>query len=83
MRYFVLILMLISWQVFGARDFGYLKPEDQLYYKNQPMDGLNQQERIDSTVKEINKLHGEIAQLKRDIAVLRAEIQELKSGPKK
>lgn len=83
MRQLVLFVLVYSLPVLGARDFGYLKPEDQMYYKNQPMDGLNQQERIDSTVKEINKLHGEIAQLKRELATLRSELQELKNEPKK
>ncbi len=56
----------------------YLKPEDQPYYKNDTMDGNNQRERIDSTVKEINKLHGDVSALKTEVALLKKEIEELK-----
>lgn len=59
-------------------DYGYLKPEDQKYYKNDIMDGNNQRERTDSTVKEINKMYGEMASMKAEIVQLRAEIEELK-----
>jgi hypothetical protein len=66
-----------------AIEFGYLKPEDQKFYKNEAMAGMNQQERIDSSVKEINKLHGEIAQLKKEMALMRVEIEALKNAPPK
>lgn len=56
-----------------------LRPEDQKYYKNEAFDGQNKLERIDSTVKEINKLHGEIASLRSELEVFKAEVQELKS----
>lgn len=56
-----------------------LKPEDQKYYKNEAFDGQNQLERIDSTVKEINKLHGMIESLRNEVNALKAEVQELKS----
>ena len=74
---YVLCLMLISGSAL-ATDYGYLKPEDQKYYKNDSLDGNNQRERIDSTVKEINKLHGEIAAMKAQIQTLRQEVDELK-----
>ncbi|WP_408096965.1 hypothetical protein ACJVC5_18170 [Peredibacter sp. HCB2-198] len=74
---YVLCLMLISTSAF-ATDYGYLKPEDQKYYKNDSLDGNNQRERVDSTVKEINKLHGEIAAMKAQIQTLRQEVDELK-----
>lgn len=63
-------------------DYGYLKKEDQQYYKNDSMEGNNQRERIDSTVKEINKLHGEINSLKSDVATLKQEIEALKAKQK-
>ena len=74
---YVLCLMLISGSAL-ATDYGYLKPEDQKYYKNDSLDGNNQRERVDSTVKEINKLHGEIAAMKAQIQTLRQEVDELK-----
>jgi hypothetical protein len=57
-----------------------LKPEDQRYYKNEAGQGLNQLERIDSTVKEINRLHGEIATLRAELQTLRKDVDELKKA---
>lgn len=74
---YALCLFLLSTSAF-AIEYGYLKPEDQKYYKNDSMDGNNQRERIDSTVKEINKLHGEVATLKAQVQILRQEMDELK-----
>ena len=56
----------------------YLTPEDQPYYKNDTRDGNNQRERLDSIVKEINKVHGDVNALKTEIALLKKEIEELK-----
>jgi peptidoglycan hydrolase CwlO-like protein len=82
-KYLTVSLTLLSiTALVQAMDFGYLKPEDQKYYKNEAMAGLNQQERIDSTVKEINKLHAEIALLKKEMAALKAELQATKNAPK-
>jgi peptidoglycan hydrolase CwlO-like protein len=55
-----------------------LSAEDQKYYKNEYGSGMNQLERIDSTVKEINKLHGEIAGMKAEMQAMKKEIEELK-----
>jgi len=75
-----LSFLLISNSMFGAgTDFGYLKKEDQQFYKNDSMEGNNKMERIDSTVKEINKLHGEIATMKSEISQLKQEVELLKS----
>lgn len=74
---YVLCLMFITGSAL-ATDYGYLKPEDQKYYKNDSLDGNNQRERVDSAVKEINKLHGEIAAMKAQIQTLRQEVDELK-----
>lgn len=71
------LVLLFSASAF-ATDYGYLKPEDQKYYKNDSLDGNNQRERVDSTVKEINKLHGELAALKAQVQTLRQEVDELK-----
>ena len=59
-------------------NYGYLKKEDQKYFKNDSMEGNNQYERIDLNVKEINKLHGEIINLKSEISSLKEEIEKLK-----
>ena len=59
-------------------DYGYLKSEDQKYFKNDSREGNNQLERIDLNVKEINKLHGEITLLKAQMASLKSEIEKLK-----
>jgi cell division protein FtsB len=60
-------------------DYGYLKKEDQQYFKNDSMEGQNRLERIDANVKEINKLHGEIQSMKADITALKKEVEILKS----
>ena len=58
---------------------GQLSPEDQKYYKNESGAGLNQLERIDSSVKEINKIYAEIANLKSEVTALKKEVAELKA----
>lgn len=62
-----------------AADYGYLKKEDQMYFKNDAMEGQNKQERIDANVKEINKLHEEIGKLKAELSELRSEVEALKN----
>lgn len=75
----ILISILFSSVLYAqSKDYGYLKPEDQKYYKNEAFSGMNQLERIDSTVKEINKLHGEIAAMKAEIQILKRDLEELK-----
>ncbi|HXH76577.1 MAG TPA: hypothetical protein VNJ08_16515 [Bacteriovoracaceae bacterium] len=70
-----LLLFVLSFTVQAQQaPIGYLTPEDQKYYKNDQMDGNNKQERLDSVVKEINKLHGEIASLKAEMAALKAQV---------
>jgi peptidoglycan hydrolase CwlO-like protein len=63
-----------------AQQGGYLSAQDQKYYKNDSFEGNNQRERIDSLVKEMNKLHGDIAGMKAEIQILKAEVQEMKKG---
>ena len=74
-----LSFLLGSCMLLAGTDFGYLKKEDQQFYKNDSMEGNNKMERIDSTVKEINKLHGEIATMKSEISQLKQEVEMLKS----
>jgi len=64
----------------GTVDYDYLKKEDQQYFKNDSVEGKNKFERIDSNVKEINKLHGEINSMKADIVQMKEEIEKLKSS---
>lgn len=59
-----------------------LKPEDQQYYKNQRFDGMNKLQRIDSLVIEVNKVYGEMATMKADIAALKDEVEKLKAAKK-
>jgi peptidoglycan hydrolase CwlO-like protein len=60
-------------------DYGYLTKEDQQFFKNDIRDGNNQRERLDSNVKEINKLHGEINSMKAELLQMKQEIEQLKS----
>lgn len=62
-----------------AVDLGYLKPSDQTYYKNDSFEGQNKMERIDSLVKELNKVYGEMASMKADIAQLKQDVEALKA----
>jgi len=80
MKTLITIICLMNTSLLLAQtDYGYLKKEDQQYFKNDSMEGQNRLERIDSNVKEINKLHGEIQSMKADIAALKKEIELLKS----
>jgi predicted RNase H-like nuclease (RuvC/YqgF family) len=76
--FFYLLTLFISLTAYST-DYGYLKKEDQVYFKNDSFEGSNKWERIDKNVKEINKLHGEIATLKADIAELKKEVEMLKN----
>ena len=79
MRYGVLLIALMSFPVFAQNNYGYLKPEDQKYFKNDSLDGKNKWERIDANVAEINRLHGMIAEMKLEIAKLKADVEQLKA----
>ncbi len=78
MKFFALVLLLGSFQSYAQIKSGYLTPEDQKYYKNDSFDGNNQRERIDSLVKETNKLHGELAAVKAELQLLKKELEDLK-----
>ena len=77
-----LICLTIGFSAFatnsGSPSYGTLTLEDQKYYKNESNAGQNQFERIESLVKETNKLHGKIKSMEDDIAILKKEIATLK-----
>lgn len=77
MKTFILLLLLSNVAMAQIKS-GYLSAEDQKYYKNDSFDGNNQRERIDSLVKETNKLHQTIAELRAEIQALRKDLEELK-----
>lgn len=79
MKYLLLLTALTFASTSFATDYGYLKKEDQQYYKNDSMEGNNKLERIDSLVKEMNKVYGEMATMKSEIAALKAEVEVLKN----
>lgn len=62
----------------GKLEDAYLKDDDQKFYKNQAFAGQNESQRVDSLVKEINKLHGEMAEMKSEIEKLRNDVETLK-----
>lgn len=78
-KYLCFLIAFTSINSWGQVDYGYLKASDQKYYKNDSMEGNNQFERIDMNVKEINKLHGEVATLKAELQKLRSEVEILKA----
>lgn len=75
---FCLMFALFSLPLFAQDNYGFLKPEDQKYFKNDSLDGKNKFERIDANVREINRLHGMVAELKMEIARLKTDVEELK-----
>lgn len=75
---FIFSLLLLS--TVASAQQGYLSAQDQKYYKNDSFEGNNQRERIDSLVKEMNKIHGELASMKSEVKSLKTEIIELKKG---
>ena len=78
-----LFLVLFSGSLLAQpANVSYLTAEDQKYYRNDVMDGNNLQERISLDVKEINKLHGLINQLRSEVTALRADVDELKKRVK-
>lgn len=77
MRVFALIIFGFAATVM-AQNYDYLTKDDQKYYSNDAQNGLNNMQRIDSTVREINKLHGMVSQMKVEIAQLKADVEELK-----
>ncbi len=79
MKAFFFILILSFSASAQQKDYGYLKPQDQNYYKNDSFEGMNKQERIDSLVKEVNKLHSEMASLKSEMNSLKADVEALKN----
>jgi peptidoglycan hydrolase CwlO-like protein len=79
MKICVFLTVLVFSSTSLANDYGYLKKEDQTYFKNDSFEGNNKWERIDLNVKEINKLHGEIASMKAEIEKLKQEVEILKN----
>lgn len=78
MKFSLLFCMLFSMPLWAYEYSGQLKAEDQKYYKNDSMEGNNQWDRINSLVKEVNKMYGDMAQMKAEIQTLRKEVDELK-----
>ncbi len=77
---FILSLMLLTSIAQAQTTGGYLSAKDQKYYKNDSFEGNNQRERIDSLVKEMNKIHGELAGLKAEMQTLKDEMTLMKKG---
>lgn len=77
-RAFIAFLFVISQTALAQTDYGFLKPEDQKYFKNDSLEGKNKWERIDANVAEINRLHGMIAEMKVEMNKLKADVEELK-----
>jgi peptidoglycan hydrolase CwlO-like protein len=78
MKFFPLLLILLTTLGYAVDKYGNLTSDDQKYYKNDIMEGNNQRERIDSLVVEVNKLHGQISSMKSEIQQLKSEIDQLK-----
>lgn len=81
MKVLLITALLSSFSVMAqTTDYGYLKSADQQFYKNDQMEGNNKQERIDSLVKEMNKVYAELAAQKKEMAQLKADMEALKAA---
>lgn len=81
MKLISFFLLLLSFSSFGeVTKNAYLSEEDQKYFKNNVFEGNNQFGRINMNVKEINRLHGELAALKAEVQALKKDVEELKKG---
>lgn len=78
-KYLCFLIAFTTVSSWAQVDYGYLKASDQKFYKNDSMEGNNQFERIDMNVKEINKLHGEVATLKAELQKLKSEVELIKA----
>jgi peptidoglycan hydrolase CwlO-like protein len=76
----LLISLFLCVNTYAQTKYGYLEPEDQKYYKNDIMEGNNQRERIDSLVKEVNKIYAELSSVKSEMQVLKKELEDLKKS---
>jgi peptidoglycan hydrolase CwlO-like protein len=76
----LLIPLFLCINTYAQTKYGYLEPEDQKYYKNDIMEGNNQRERIDSLVKEVNKIYAELSSVKSEMQVLKKELEDLKKS---
>lgn len=77
MKNFISTLILLG-SLSAVANNDYLKPEDQPYYQNDS-NGRNNLDRIDSSVKEINRLWGEINTMKNEIRLLKEQMAALKA----
>lgn len=76
------VFLFLSVPLYAQTKSYYLSPQDQKYYKNDSMEGNNQFERIDSLVREVNKVYGEMAKMKAEIQSLKKEVEDLKMKSK-
>lgn len=82
MKMILILCSLMVSSVYAVDKMGNLDAEDQKFYKNDSREGMNQMERIDSTVRQINQMIGQMEQMKTQISQLRAEVDELKAAKK-
>lgn len=81
------MLILLSCLMLGTaalaqtrKDYGYLKAEDQKYFKNPIMEGSNAVERVDKNVKAINDIYGKMEAMEAEIVALKNEVAQLKAA---
>ena len=81
---FLLAALTVSSSSWGqVKVHNQLTEEDQKYFKNEVGTGATKIERFEANVREINKLHSEIAQLKSQMNALKAEVETIKTQIKK
>jgi hypothetical protein len=77
---FVTLLVLSHSAAAQERQY-YLSKEEQPYFKNDP-NGQNDLDRIDNNVRELNRLNGEVANLKQQLAGLEERLKLLEAAKK-
>lgn len=78
MKKLIFGVLILSFSVASAAS-QYISDKDQQYYRNDPTDGVNKRERIDSLVVEVNKIYGELKTMKEEMSKLRKELDDMKA----
>lgn len=78
MKKLIFGVLILSFSVASAAS-QYISDKDQQYYRNDPTDGVNKRERIDSLVVEVNKIYGELKTMKEEVSKLRKELDDMKA----
>lgn len=75
------LCLVVSFSSSAQKKQYYLGKDEQPYFKNDP-NGQNDLDRIDNNVREINRMHGELASLKQQMAAMEERLKVLEAAKK-